>query len=65
MMPILLSLSWTLAVIGDFALRVSTKSGGVGRLKMREWKMKEQITGVEKARVNRMERQLEIILRKT
>jgi len=35
-----------------------------GRLKMREWKMREQIAGVENAGVSRMERQIEIILRK-
>ena len=33
------------------------------RWKMQEWKKQEQIAGVENARVSRMERQPEIILR--
>jgi len=34
-----------------------------GGAKMREWKMEEQRPGVERAGVNRMERQPEIVLR--
>jgi len=36
----------------------------VGRLKMREWKTREKMAGVENAGESRMERQIEIILRK-